>query len=90
MPTIVISPYTIPHQIYHKRLDFRSIDMFVEDTFHLPHLANFDRAGVTSLAPMLDLTQKPLPPVILQPHACPAATVQTPKGYIPFGMVGSI
>ena len=85
VPTIVISPYTIPHQIYHKRLDFRSIDMFVEDTFHLPHLASFDRTGVASLAPMLDLTQKPLPPVILQPHACPAATTQTPKGYVPSG-----
>lgn len=86
VPTIVISPYTIPHSVYHKRLDFRSIDLFIENTFHLPHLANFRRTGdVQSLAPMLDYSQTPLDPVVLQTHSCPASPVQSPKGYTPSG-----
>lgn len=86
VPTIVISPYTIPHQVYHKRLDFRSIDLFVENTLNLPHLAPYNRTGgVGSLAPMLNLKQKPLRPVILPTHSCPADTTHTPKGYVPNG-----
>lgn len=86
VPTIVISPYTIPHRVYHKRLDFRSIDLFIEDTFQLPHKANFKRTGdVTSLAGMLNYHQKPLPPVILPAHNCPAAAAHSPKGYVASG-----
>ncbi len=86
VPTIVISPYARAHTVYHKRLDFRSVDLFVENTFNLPHLTKFKRGGsVTSLAPMLNLKQQPLAPAVLQTHACPARTVQTPKGYVPSG-----
>ena len=75
MPAIVISPYTGAHTVYHKRLDFRSVDLFIENTFNLPHLTNFKRGRrVTSMAPMLNLNQQPLAPVVLQTHACPART----------------
>jgi phospholipase C len=86
VPTIVISPYTIQHQVYHKRLDFRSVDLFIEDTFHLPHKANFRRTGdVTSIAGMLNYNQTPIAPVVLQTHSCPSSTTHTPKGYVPSG-----
>jgi phospholipase C len=86
VPAIVISPYTVAHKVYHKRLDFRSVDLFIEDTFHLPHKANFKRTGsVTSIAAMLNYQQTPLAPVVLQTHACPGATTTTPKGYVPSG-----
>jgi phospholipase C len=80
VPTIVISPYTIAHQVYHKALDFRSVDLFIENTFHLPHLMSFKPSShVDSISPMLNLTQNPLNPVILPTHSCPAATSHAPK-----------
>jgi phospholipase C len=87
VPTIVISPYTIAHNVYHKTLDFSDIVQYIEQTFSLPHQAMYNRAGtVGNLAQMLNYTQKPLSPVILPAKTCPAATTShTPKGYIPNG-----
>ena len=69
VPTIVISPYSRRHFIYHGRLDFRSIDLFIENTFKLRRMAQFKRVGdVSSIAPMLNMTQKPLDPVVLDTH----------------------
>ena len=86
VPTIVISPYTRPHQVYHKRLDFRSVDLYIEDTLHLPHKANFRRTDdVTSIGAMLNYSQTPNGPVVLPTHSCPSSSTSTPKGYVPSG-----
>jgi phospholipase C len=70
VPLIVISPFAKPRAIYSKRLDFRSIIKFVEDEYDLPHKAQFNR-NVHSVAGMIDLSQKPLPPLELTMRTCP-------------------
>lgn len=75
VPTIVISPYSNPHTVFHKRLDFRSIDLYLENQFGLPHIATFDR-NENSIGMMLNPNQTPLPPLHLKPRTnCP-----TPSG----------
>ncbi|HZT97019.1 MAG TPA: alkaline phosphatase family protein [Chloroflexota bacterium] len=73
VPTLVISPYTRAHLIYRGTLDFPSILKFVEDQYQLPHVATFNR-NETSIAPMLNENQTPLPPVTLPTLTCPKRT----------------
>ena len=70
VPTVVISPFSRAHLVDHRQYDFRSILTFVEDVFHLPHLASFNR-HVNSIAGMLNVNQKPLPPLRLNTRQCP-------------------
>lgn len=70
VPTLVISPYARAHFIARRRYDFRSILKYVEDTFHLPHIAVFDR-GVRSIGDMLDYrTKTPVAPLLTKHLAC--------------------
>jgi phospholipase C len=69
VPMLVISPFTRAHLIYRGVLDYRSILEFVENQFGLPHRAPFVRHAA-SIGPMLDLTQKPLAPVVLPDLQC--------------------
>jgi phospholipase C len=80
VPTLVISPYAKPHLIYHGQLDFRSIMKFAETQFDLPHLMPYNRS-VTSIGQMLDTRQKPNPPLVLQPRACPNVHIDTSGVY---------
>jgi phospholipase C len=70
VPLLVISPYSRPHLIYSKTMDFRSVLTFVENQFNLPHLAKFDR-NVNSVGGMLNLNQTSLPPLRLGHSTCP-------------------
>lgn len=74
VPAIVLSPYVRPHSIFHQRLDFRSIDTFIENQFDLPHVSPFNR-NENSIGMMLNPNQTPLPPLVMPatPYAdCPA------------------
>lgn len=82
VPTLVISPYTRPRLIDHRQYDFRSILKYVETTFNLPREATYNR-GVAGIGQMLNLKQKPLPPLIEPQQQCAGsshATVVSP-GY---------
>jgi len=76
VPMLMISPYSRPHLIYSKTMDFRSILKFLENQFHLPHLAHFDR-HVNSVGAMLNLHQTPLAPLPLGGETCPNLKVKT-------------
>lgn len=72
VPAIVISPYARPHSIYSRRLDFRSILLFIENQFRLPHLMTYRRT-VKSIGQMLDPSQRPLAGITLpQRNDCPS------------------
>jgi phospholipase C len=80
VPTIVISPYSRAHVVFHQQLNFTSIVKYVEDQFALPHLATFSR-NVASIAGMLDFKQKPLAPLLLTGRKCPAPGSAPPANY---------
>jgi phospholipase C len=71
VPAIIISPYSRPGYIDGAQFDFRSVLKFAENTFHLPHVATFNR-GVNSIGRALDYSQKPRPGMILRVRKCPA------------------
>lgn len=71
VPLLVISPFTRPHLIYRAPLDHRSIIRFVEDTLGLPRLTDYNRSA-GSLAPMLNVSQPPQPPMVLKDRQCSA------------------
>jgi phospholipase C len=73
VPAIVISPFAKPHYIDHQQLDTRSVVKFVEQQFQLPELMSYARSSVTSVFGMLNLKQKPLPPMLLHTRICQAA-----------------
>lgn len=77
VPALVISPYSRPHFIDHRPMDFTSIVKFVENQFDLPRLMRYDRS-VNSLAGMLDTRQKPLPPKPLALRRCPYSAPPVP------------
>lgn len=72
VPLILISPYSRRHYVSNTQYDFRSVVKFVEDTFHLPIKASFDRS-VNSIANMMNLKQTPAKPMVLQPSQCPTS-----------------
>ncbi len=80
VPLLVISPYAKPGYIDHRRLDFRSILTYIEDTFNLPHKAAFDRT-TGSIAHMLDYSQTPMAPLLLNRRTCPAPSGGQPPNY---------
>lgn len=80
VPLLVISPYVRPHVIYHRTTDFRSIVKYVEQQFNLPHLMKYDR-GVTSIAGIIDTSQKPLKPLMQPMKHCPGSKAGPPPNY---------
>ncbi|HZT96780.1 MAG TPA: alkaline phosphatase family protein [Chloroflexota bacterium] len=80
VPLIVISPFSKPGFIDHSQYDFRSILKFVENTFNLPHLANFDRS-VRGIGGMLNLSPgaTPLAPQILSTQTCSSSSSQVTR-----------
>lgn len=80
VPAIVISPYSRPHLIDHRRYDFRSVLTFIENEFDLPHTAAFNR-NVRSVVSMLDFRRHPNSPLLLRPRTCPAAGAPPPPNY---------
>jgi phospholipase C len=73
VPAIIISPYARPHFVDHTQYTFTSLVRFVEDVFHLSSLRGLDQQS-TPIFNSLNLRQKPLPPLVLKPHACANAS----------------
>jgi hypothetical protein len=56
--------------------DFASILRYVEDRFALPRLSEYDRQA-QSIAPDLELTQRPRAPLVLSERTCPPGAYAT-------------
>ncbi len=59
------------HAIDHTAYDFTSILRYIGNTHHLPRLSQYDRHA-TSIGHALNVTQRPLPPLILPQQRCRA------------------
>jgi phospholipase C len=70
VPLIIISPFSKKGVITHTQYEFSSFLAFLESPLHLPPLTQRDQ-GANDLLDTLDLTQQPLPPVVLTPRTCP-------------------
>lgn len=70
VPTIVISPYALPHKVVHQTYDFSSMIQFAENVFGLGHLPDYD-ARVPSIASMFNFNQQPQRPMVLPLRKCP-------------------
>lgn len=75
VPTIVISPFARRHFVDHHTYDFSSILTYVEHKYGLPHLTSFD-ARARNIGDDLAFSQKPTPPLVLRPRACPKSDYQ--------------
>jgi phospholipase C len=71
VPAIIISPYARAHTVDHTFYSFASMLRFAEDVFHLPSLNGNDRTA-NSLLRAFNFAQKPIPPLTLATHPCPA------------------
>ncbi|MGH2448518.1 MAG: phospholipase C [Chloroflexota bacterium] len=71
VPSMVISPYARPGYIDHRTYDFGSILRYIEDKYHLPPMAEYDRLA-QSIGSDLNTHQVPLPPLVLRERRCPA------------------
>ncbi|HLJ65735.1 MAG TPA: alkaline phosphatase family protein [Chloroflexota bacterium] len=69
VPAVVISPYSRAGYIDHTFYSFPSILKFVESVYGLPALGSLD-ASANNLSNMLNLNQRPLPPLSLKGHTC--------------------
>ncbi|HVB25699.1 MAG TPA: alkaline phosphatase family protein [Ktedonobacteraceae bacterium] len=81
VPLIVISPYTPKGTISHQQGEFASFDTFIEDNWNLPNLGQRDSLKQTSnLMDFFDFSQKPRPPLIVNPlpDASPLLYIPTP------------
>jgi phospholipase C len=70
VPLLIISPYARAGYISHTRYEFASVLKFIEDRFGLVPLTTRD-ANANDTADSFNFSQTPLPPLILQPQACP-------------------
>ncbi len=73
VPFLIISPWAKPGYISHTTLEFSSVLKFVEERFDLDPLTARD-AQANDLLDSFDLTQDPLPPLILSTRECPGST----------------
>jgi phospholipase C len=73
VPMIIISPYARKGYISHTTYEMSSVLKFIEQDFELPVLTDRDKRAHDMLD-SFDFTQKPLPPLPLQPRACPVAS----------------
>ncbi len=75
LPLIVISPYAKEGFIFHEESEQASIPRFIERVFGAKTLSSIDPAAqdgqANDLMDAFDFTQKPLPPLVLQPRSCP-------------------
>jgi len=92
VPLIIISPFAKPANISHTLYSFESMLSFAENIFGLPPLLSTDTLA-NNLADSFDFTQNPLPPLILQPHACPAIVINCPASAaivgVPYSSIAS-
>jgi len=72
VPTVMISAFARPHYVDHHVLEFDSILHFIEADFSLPSLTRRDRTA-PSITTSLNLSQRPLSPLVLKTRTCPAS-----------------
>ncbi len=70
VPTIVISPYAKRGYVSHRLTEHASVPKTIETLFGLPALGPRDRVA-NDLLDALDFSQRPRPPLVLQPRSCP-------------------
>ncbi len=70
VPAIVISAYAKQGYVSHRLTEHASVPKTIETLFGLPALGSRDRAA-NNLLDVLDFTQPPRPPLILEPRSCP-------------------
>ena len=88
MPLIIVSPYAKPGNISHTLYSFESMLSFAENVFGLAPLLSTDTLA-NNLADSFNFNQTPLPPLILQPHTCPAIVVNCPDSSAQAGVTYS-
>ncbi len=75
LPLLVISPYARPGFIFHEQAEQASVPRFIERLFGAPPLSDRDPAAqdgqANDLMGAFDFTQRPLPPLVLDPRTCP-------------------
>lgn len=73
VPMIIISPYAIAGHISKTTYEFSSVLKFIEKNFNLPPLTQRD-AQANDMTDSFDWNQNALPPLYLQPRACPVTS----------------
>lgn len=71
VPLLIVSPYAKPGSVSDTVYEHSSMLKFIETRYHLPSLTARD-AAASSMMDSFDFSQRPLPPLILQPQQCPA------------------
>jgi phospholipase C len=74
VPMVIVSPYVKPGYISHTQYEFSSVLKFIEERFGLPALSERD-AAANDMTDSFDFSQTPLPPLVLQEHACPILSI---------------
>jgi len=70
VPLIIISPFSLAGTISHTQYEFSSFLKFAEERFDLPSLGQRD-VTANDMLDSVNLSQKPLPPVLLSQRTCP-------------------
>jgi phospholipase C len=83
VPALIISPFARPGHISHTQYEFSSVLKTIEEVFNLKPLTKRD-ANANDLFDSFNFTQPPIPPMILQPRACPVNSAP----YLQFGNQG--
>jgi phospholipase C len=69
VPLLVISPFAKPGFVDHTTYEFSSFLRFIEERYGFEPLSERD-AAADNMANAFDFSQRPLPPLILQPRDC--------------------
>ena len=86
VPLLLISPYARPGYVTHTVYSLESVLKTVEVLWGVAPLTSADRQS-NDVLDSLDFKQKPNPPLILTPRACPAPlTFQQFRGYLDWGL----
>ena len=76
VPFLIISPYAKAGHISSTQYEAASVLKFIEERFGLPPLTWRD-AKANDTTDAFDFNQTPLPPLVLQPRACPVSAAST-------------
>lgn len=83
VPLLIISPFAKKGYISHTEYEFSSVLKFIENRFGLSSLTARDTMA-NDTTDSFDFTQAPLPPLILQTRACPAAPANAKRAWRTF------
>jgi phospholipase C len=85
VPALIVSPYAYagPGHVSHTQYEISSVLKTIEEAFGLPPLTERDTKA-NDLYDSFNFNQTPLPPVVLQPRACPVNSTN----FVRFGSQG--